>query len=689
MTRALLVAFLAVAATALVPARADAVVDLLRLIAVVLLLGTATAWYLTSAAHRQREPYPKVQWVGAGLLVVLLGSLYGALAGALPLPPALATAVHSSLDAATAAALLVAAAACVDLGQPARGPLARGLSLLLAASVAVGTLAPALAGAAGRGVLSTTVNPLASGLLGAAVGVGAPLEWLLELDRRQRSFVLAGACAAIVPLAVVLARPSAGAGSTAILPAAVTAAAIELGAAAVLGCLLAAIARVGLALPGAGAYERKLRELEAVYDFGLTAHTALDAEQLRIGVLEALLAVAEPDVALLVERGQEAGDGCRCVLLRAEAGERHVYRFGARAGWGALAARFADRRPVVIEDHRHAEAGVLRRLWEPGAGSSVIVPVVPRDGALRALLIAGRFHEYAFRAAEVRSLANFATQVALAFDHVRLLRETVEAERRKRELEIAREVQLRLLPAGPPRLPGLAVASRSEPATEVGGDYYDYLELPAGRFGIVFGDVAGHGVPAGLLLAIAKSAIHTQVRAGADLPELLPTLSTILLQMSADNQFMTMVLLEIDGCCRRFRYANAGHHYPLHYRARTGAIEELVSTGLPLGILPRPPGPFVDGVLEPGDLLVLYSDGIVEAMRPSDEEAFGLSRLRHLVLAHRDRDPDTMVEAVFRAVREYRGGAPLDDDASMLVVRVLGFPHATGGEHEQGALGSK
>ena len=179
------------------------------------------------------------------------------------------------------------------------------------------------------------------------------------------------------------------------------------------------------------------------------------------------------------------------------------------------------------------------------------------------------------------------------------------------------------------------------------------------------------------------------MRAGADLPELLPTLSTILLQMSADNQFMTMVLLEIDGCCRRFRYANAGHHYPLHYRARTGAIEELVSTGLPLGILPRPPGPFVDGVLEPGDLLVLYSDGIVEAMRPSDEEAFGLSRLRHLVLAHRDRVPDTMVEAVFRAVREYRGGAPLDDDASMLVVRVLGFPHATGGEHEQGALGSK
>ncbi len=163
----------------------------------------------------------------------------------------------------------------------------------------------------------------------------------------------------------------------------------------------------------------------------------------------------------------------------------------------------------MVVDHRKAPPAALDKVWEPAAGSSVVVPVITQDDVLCAVIIAGRFETHAFDAAEVRSLRGFASQVALALDHARLLRETVESERRKKELEIARELQLNLLPKGPPGFAGLDIDGYSNPASEVGGDYFDYLTLQNGNPAVVVGDVAGHGMPAGMLMAVAKSAIHT------------------------------------------------------------------------------------------------------------------------------------------------------------------------------------
>ena len=240
------------------------------------------------------------------------------------------------------------------------------------------------------------------------------------------------------------------------------------------------------------------------------------------------------------------------------------------------------------------------------------------------------------------------------------------------------EIQLNLLPKQPPDIAGLDIADRSEPATEVGGDYFDYLIMGDGRFGVVVGDVAGHGMPAGLLMAMAKSAIHTQVQVGTLPSELMGRLSDTLLQMSADNQFMTMVFAELDVQGGTYRYSNAGHHFPLHIRA-SGEVMQLVSTGIPLGMLARPPAPFRSGTIASGDVLVFYSDGIVEATRQPDEEMFGTQRLADVVLANRERPADTIVEAVFKAVERHRGSAAQDDDATIVVIRVLSPVAGQGG----------
>jgi sigma-B regulation protein RsbU (phosphoserine phosphatase) len=415
--------------------------------------------------------------------------------------------------------------------------------------------------------------------------------------------------------------------------------------------LVVVLIRVTLALPGSRAYERKVRELDAIYDFNLTAGSAFDPQELQAAVLESMFAVAEPDVAAIVEPGKE-GPGCSCTLLRAEGSGKHVYRFDSRTSWAVLAERFADRRPAVIVDHRKTPPGALERIWEPVSGSSVIVPVITHEGAARAVLIAGRFETFAFDQGEVRSLAGFANQVALAMDHARLLRDTVEAERRQRELEIDREFQINLLPANPPQEPGVDIAARSDPATEVGGD------------------VAGHGMRAGMLMAMAKSAIYTHGQSDESPTVLMERLNETLLHMSADNQFMTMVFFELDQNRRSYCYSNAGHHYPLHIRHDSGSVEELESNGLPLGMLPRAPGPFIERDLSPGDVLVFYTDGLVEAGEGAGE-MFGVARLGEVVLANRSRDAKTVVEAVFRAVRKFSGNEPLADDATVVVVRAL------------------
>jgi len=673
----LLAAVTATTAAALAP---DPGNELVTSLLAGLLVASAAYWYWSLPVREQPEALPKLRLAGLTMLALLMSLLYTLLVSALGLPDGLARLLYTLFLATAAGSVVVALAAALDLAMLTRLRWARVLAIgfVCAAGISI-TAAAAVADSA------TVTGPLAWAqpaystypltLAVALLALVAPMEWVVALDHRQRIAVLLGWGIAVAPLAVAL-----GIDRLAPLPhqhllLSVT----HAGSLFCLTFIVVMLARATLALPGARAYERKVRELDAIYDFGLTAGAAFNPSELQAAALESVLKVVEPDVALLVEPAADAG-GCACLLSRADTAGRHSYRFRARTSWQPIGERFADRGPVVVVDHRKAPPGVLRRIWEPAMGSSVIVPVIGQSSVPTAVLIVGRFDRYAFNTAEVRSLAGFATQVALAMDHARLLRETVESERRQRELEIARELQMNLLPKSPPASDRLDIANHSEPATEVGGDYFDYLELGDGKLGVVVGDVAGHGMPAGLMMAMAKSAMHTQVQIGGSPAVLLERLSETLLRLSADNQFMTMVFAELDVARGEFRYSNAGHHYPLHLRADTGTIEHLESTGVPLGLLPIPPGPFRSSSLRTGDILVFYSDGVVEATRVTDDEMFGDERLSQIVLANRERSANTILESVFRAVRRFCDDEPLHDDATMVVVKVLGEETLSGGE---------
>jgi len=243
----------------------------------------------------------------------------------------------------------------------------------------------------------------------------------------------------------------------------------------------------------------------------------------------------------------------------------------------------------------------------------------------------------------------------------------LERQKLENELEVARRIQARLLPAGPPAVGGLEISGHSESAREVGGDYYDHLLLPDGRVLLVIADVSGKGVPAALLMSAFRAALLSQDTQRGDPAEVAGRLNEFLHRSVEPGRFVTAFLGFLDPRDGRFTYANAGHNPPAILRA-DGRVEWLTAGGLILGILS--PSSFESGqvVIEPGDLLALYTDGVTEGANAAGE-LFGEERLVE-VLRRRAGEPCAELAGdLVREVREFEGEQGPADDITVLLAR--------------------
>jgi len=233
------------------------------------------------------------------------------------------------------------------------------------------------------------------------------------------------------------------------------------------------------------------------------------------------------------------------------------------------------------------------------------------------------------------------------------------------ELEVARDLQRQLLPGVGPDLPGWAFAQSYRTANEIGGDYYDFLELPEGRLVIVAGDASGHGMAAGLLMVVA----HTSLRLSADLdprPEAaVPLLNRALASTGGRRAFLTLFYGLLEPATGRLDYVCAGHPFPL-LRRLGGEIDELGTGSLPLGIRRELPIEPRSAVLGPGDLLLIHSDGLAEEVHPTTGEAFGFDRLRRLLAP--GGNAREVHDRILGAFDGFLAGESQRDDISLVVV---------------------
>jgi hypothetical protein len=242
--------------------------------------------------------------------------------------------------------------------------------------------------------------------------------------------------------------------------------------------------------------------------------------------------------------------------------------------------------------------------------------------------------------------------------------ELVDRIRVRDELQVARELQGDLLPRSVPDLPGFHISHSYRTANEVGGDYYDFSLLEDGRLALMVGDASGHGMAAGLLMAIANATLGLAIDIDPSPPAVLRLLNRTLCRTGGTREFMSIFYALLDPRSGALEYAIAGHPFPL-LRRYDGTIEELGQGGLPLGVRRDLAFSSLDVRLEPGDVLVLYSDGLPEGV-DAHSQTFGYEQLHRLVAL--PGTPPAIHERILRAFDAHRGEQPLEDDFSLVVL---------------------
>jgi sigma-B regulation protein RsbU (phosphoserine phosphatase) len=270
---------------------------------------------------------------------------------------------------------------------------------------------------------------------------------------------------------------------------------------------------------------------------------------------------------------------------------------------------------------------------------------------------------------DLRLLTLLANVAAVKIENARLFEEALENSRIERELELATQIQRNFLPREDPAVPGYDISGRARACCHVGGDYYDFLQLGEGRWGLVIADVSGSGVSAALLMASVRAALHAEARPGVALPELAYRLNAFVHRSSEVSGFISFFYGELEAASGRFRFFNAGHNSPL--LLRSGAdVEALDGTGLCLGMFPASSYEAREVLLHPGDALCLYTDGITES-RTADKVEFGEEGLLRVLRESAALSSGGTVERIFEATAHFSGCAEPSDDATVVLVKRL------------------
>ncbi len=354
----------------------------------------------------------------------------------------------------------------------------------------------------------------------------------------------------------------------------------------------------------------------------------------------------------------------------------------------SLSPQYIDKGPVIIADSAVDQAALAGQTQyvadvrtdprtarraeavREGLVSALVTPLAcggETIGVLRAYM--GRVHR--FSPFDTVLMEAVASQIAAAIINARLLRDVREAARLERQVKLAAEVQRRMIPARTPDHAHYAFAAVYEPHSELGGDFYDFFDLPSGEIGVVIADVVGKGLPASLMMASVRSTVRAHAHRIAGVSDLMREVNLRLCEDTLSSEFVTAFygVLSADG--RRRRYCNAGHEPLLLMRGgRTGSLDV---GGLVLGLDPAARYQWGELALEPDDLLVLVTDGVVEALN-YDDEAYGRDRLAASIKLHGsmpdDMPIDLTVKQLLWDVRRFAGLAVMSDDITIVAARV-------------------
>ncbi len=337
----------------------------------------------------------------------------------------------------------------------------------------------------------------------------------------------------------------------------------------------------------------------------------------------------------------------------------------------------------VIELERiHIKSPTLDRMREDGV--RMVVPLVSQGELIGIINLGSRRSEQDYSSDDRRLLNTLSTQAAPALRVAQLARQQqIEARARERieqELKVARVIQETLLPKEVPEIPGWKITAFWQPAREVSGDFYDFLSLPDGRYCILIADVTDKGVPAALVMATTRSLLRTTTERLIDPGKVLEHTNDQLLPDIPSKMFVTCLMILLDPITGKVIFANAGHNLPYHQSAQ--GVEERRVSGMPLGLLSGMDYQEAEIIMQPGENLLLLSDGLVEGHN-EQREMFGLDRI-NAILSKSDNG-DGIIGTLMTAFKEFSGPEhEQEDDITLVTITRLSLPASeTGSEADQ------
>jgi sigma-B regulation protein RsbU (phosphoserine phosphatase) len=269
---------------------------------------------------------------------------------------------------------------------------------------------------------------------------------------------------------------------------------------------------------------------------------------------------------------------------------------------------------------------------------------------------------------EYHRLANSINDMTEDIKHY--MEERVETERLKAEVNTAYAIQISILPSANPAVNGIEIASYIKSAEEVGGDFYDFHVIDKNRLGFVIGDVSGHGVSAGMLMAMAKSCFYNQNEHSTDVVKMMESMNNMVSDTVKKRLLMTFMYAIIDTKAKKMYYSNAGHHYPYIFRTSNSALETLEYPSYPLGVRKSTKFKKIKTELKKDDYLIFYSDGIIEQLNDAGE-LFGFDRMERLITSSNIKNAEELKELILKNFSEFTMDNTQVDDITLIIIKVL------------------
>ncbi|RKY01516.1 hypothetical protein DRP77_09560 [Candidatus Poribacteria bacterium] len=400
-------------------------------------------------------------------------------------------------------------------------------------------------------------------------------------------------------------------------------------------------------------------------------NSTLDMDELLVAIMESAQIVMQAEAGSLMMVDEQTGD----LIVKVATGPIKDQITGMRipkgegiAGWVAEHGR-----SLLVADVEKDKRFYPKIDQSTGFRTKSILctPIKLRDKVIGVVEVINRNDGSNYSEDDITLLETLAHQAAIVIERAQLHQAALEKQRLEHELLFARQIQERFLPDEPPRIPGVEIAAKSEPSTQVGGDYYDFIPLPDGRIGIAIGDVSGKDIPAALLMATARMALRTQAEEGIHSPsEILFKVNNTLYRDTSPERFLTLFYGVLDVQNLTLNYVNGAHNPPILYNTRSGEMRLLEVGGTLVGMFENAQYEEDMVQLKRGDVLVMYTDGITESMNASGE-MFGEERLKELIVRHGGRlSAMQLLQRIYDEVRLFSEGMPQHDDLTLIVMKV-------------------